>query len=106
MMSPRPGRLAAIELRRTPRPRVLLTAAKPDLLRLIAAWVCDGHMSPADLAYEGKPRPSGFRSTSPRAPNSPRTNRPFNAVHDALRCLGERANSLLKTTYKVLRRNR
>jgi hypothetical protein len=28
----------------------------------------------------------------------------YNAVHSALRCLGERANSLLKTTFKVLRR--
>ncbi|MBI1758417.1 MAG: IS5/IS1182 family transposase, partial [Actinobacteria bacterium] len=28
----------------------------------------------------------------------------YNAVHGALRCLGDRANSLLKTTYKVLRR--
>jgi hypothetical protein len=28
----------------------------------------------------------------------------FDAVHGARRCLGERANSLLKTTYKVLRR--
>ena len=30
----------------------------------------------------------------------------FNAVHSALRCLGERADSLLKTTYKALRRQR
>ena len=28
----------------------------------------------------------------------------YNAVHGALRCLGERANSLLKTTFKALRR--
>ena len=30
----------------------------------------------------------------------------YNAVHGALRALGERANSLLKTTFKVLRRYR
>ena len=30
----------------------------------------------------------------------------FNAVHGALRCLGERANSVFKTTYKVPRRYR
>lgn len=30
----------------------------------------------------------------------------YNAVHGALRCLGERANSLLKTTYKAPRRYR
>ena len=29
-----------------------------------------------------------------------------NTVHGALRCLGERANSLLKTTFKALRRYR
>ena len=28
----------------------------------------------------------------------------YNAVHGALRALGERANSLLKTTFKALRR--
>ena len=31
------------------------------------------------------------------------TSRPTNAVHGGLCCLGERANSLPKTTYKVLR---
>jgi DDE superfamily endonuclease len=30
----------------------------------------------------------------------------YNAIHSALRCLGERANSLLKTTYKALRHYR
>ncbi len=30
----------------------------------------------------------------------------YNALHGALRTLGERANSLLKTTYKALRRYR
>ncbi len=30
----------------------------------------------------------------------------FNAVHGVLRCLGERANSLLKTTYQALSRYR
>ncbi len=36
----------------------------------------------------------------------PSTNSPTTAIHGALRCLGERANSLLKTTYKALRRYR
>lgn len=27
----------------------------------------------------------------------------YNALHGAMRCLGERANSLLKTTYKAFR---
>lgn len=31
---------------------------------------------------------------------------PYSAIHGAPRCLGERANSLLKTTYKILRRCR
>jgi len=42
----------------------------------------------------------------PRGGELTQDQRAFNAVHSALRCLGERANSLLKTTYKVLRRYR
>ena len=39
-------------------------------------------------------------------PSRTRPRKTYNAIHGALRCLGERANSLLKTTYKALRRYR
>lgn len=58
----------------------------------------------ADLGYEGDvftiplEKPKGADLTVDQ--------QTFNAVHGALRCPGERANSLLKTTYKALRRYR
>lgn len=52
--------------------------ADPELLARITEWIGDGALALADLRYEGEP--------------------------DI--CLGERANSLIKTTYKALRRYR
>ena len=85
-----------------------LTAAKadPHLLELIALWVSDGQMSLADLAYEGEPETFKVPFKKPKGGRLTTDQQAFNAVHGALRCLGERANSLLKTTYKVLRRYR
>ena len=76
------------------------TAARtdPDLLAQITAWVDDGQLGLADLGYEGEAdllripikKPAGGKLTCDQ--------QAYNAVHGALRCLGERANSLLKTT--------
>jgi hypothetical protein len=83
-----------------------LTAAKadPHLLALVALWVSDGQMSLADLAYEGEPETFKVPFKKPKGGTLTEDQQAFNAVHGALRCLGERANSLLKTTFKVLRR--
>jgi hypothetical protein len=85
-----------------------LTAARadPDLLRRIAEWVSDGQMSLADLGYEGEPEIFKVPFKKPKRGRLTVDQQAFNAVHGALRCLGERANSLLKTSYKVLRRYR
>ena len=84
------------------------TAARtdPDLLRLIAAWVGDGQLSLADLGYEGEPDIFKVPFKKPKGGTLTVDQQAYNAVHGALRCLGERANSLLKTTYKALRRYR
>jgi len=42
--------------------------------------------------------------TTPKGETSTVDQQTYNAVHGALRCLGERANSLLTTTFKALRR--
>lgn len=85
-----------------------VTAARtdPDLIALITAWVSDGRPGLADLGYEGEP--DVFTIPFKKSKNQDLTvdQQTFNAVHGALRCLGERANSLLKTTYKALRRYR
>jgi hypothetical protein len=85
-----------------------MTAARadPDLLRLITEWVSDGQMSLADLGYEGEPDTFKVPFKKPKRGTLTVDQQAFNAVHGALRCLGERANSLLKTTYKALRRQR
>ena len=84
------------------------TAARADpvLLQRISDWVDAGALALADLGYEGEA--GAFRIPVKKAAGTELTvdQQAYNAVHGALRCLGERANSLLKTTYKALRRYR
>jgi len=78
--------------------------ADPDLLTQIAAWVDDGQLGLADLGYEGEAEI--LRVPIKKAGGTDLTcdQQTYNGVHGALRALGERANSLLKTTFKALRR--
>jgi DDE superfamily endonuclease len=80
--------------------------ADPELVDRIADWVGDGALAPADLGYEGEP--DLFRIPFKKSTDAPLTvdRQAYNAIHGALHCLGERANSLLKTTYKALRHYR
>jgi hypothetical protein len=78
--------------------------ADPDLLAQIQAWVDDGRLGLADLGYEGEADllriPIKKTAVGALGPDQ----QAYNAVHGALRCLGEGANSLLKTTFKAQRR--
>jgi hypothetical protein len=60
----------------------------------------------ADLGYEAEA--DTFRNPIKKTAGAELTTdqQAHNAVHGALRCLGERANSLLKTNYKVPRHYR
>ncbi len=80
--------------------------ADPVLLQRITDWVTDGRPALADLGYEGEA--DTFKLPFKKTAGTELSIDPqsYNAVHGALRCLGERANALLKTTYKVLRRYR
>lgn len=60
----------------------------------------------ADLGYEGEPNIFTIPFKKPRNEELTVDQQSFNAVHGALRCLGERANSLLKTSFKALHRYR
>ncbi len=80
--------------------------ADPELLPQITAWVTDEHLSLADLGYEGEPKLFTLPIKKPTDDTLTDDQQTYNAVHSGLRCLGERANSLLKTTYKALRRYR
>jgi hypothetical protein len=80
--------------------------ADPDLLDDIAAWVDDGQRGLADLGYEGEAGLLTIPIKKTKGVTLTADQQTYNAVHGALRALGERANSLLKTTFKVLRRYR
>jgi hypothetical protein len=85
-----------------------MTAARadPELLARIAEWVSDGQLALTDLGYEGEPETFKIPFKKPKNAGLTIDQQTYNAVHGALRCLGERANSLLKTTFKALRRYR
>ena len=82
------------------------TAARtdPNLLAQLADWVDDGQFGLADLGYEGEADLLRIPIKKPADGELTVDQAAYNAVHGALRCLGERANSLLKTTFKALRR--
>lgn len=80
--------------------------ADPELLAAITAWVSDGALALADLGYEGEPATFTIPVKKPKGGQLTIDQQAYNAVHGALRCLGERANSLLKTSYKAPRRYR
>ncbi|MDQ3401981.1 MAG: transposase [Actinomycetota bacterium] len=80
--------------------------ADPDLVAGLVDWVGDGALVLADLGYEGEPDLVRIPVKKPAGGTSTVDQQAYNAIHGALRCLGERANSLLKTTYKALRHYR
>jgi hypothetical protein len=80
----------------------------PGLLDGLDRWADDPHVVLADLGYLGE----DTRMVCPiKKPTKPSTTqklsveqRTVNALHSATRALAERGNSLLKTTFKALRR--
>ena len=91
--------------------------AHPDLFDALDAWTDPEHAVLADLGYEGEaarltcPIKKPNTSTTPGpATSATRTaalsveQRTINMLHSATRALAERGNSLLKTTFKALRR--
>lgn len=84
------------------------TAARADpvLLQRITEWVQGGGLALADLGYQGEATLFRLPAKKPKGGTLTEDQQAYNAVHSALRCLGERANSLLKTTFRVLNRIR
>ena len=84
------------------------TAARADpvLLQRITDWVQDGGLALADLGYQGEAHLFRLPAKKPTGGELTEDQQAYNALHSALRCLGERANALLKTTFRVLTRIR
>jgi hypothetical protein len=76
----------------------------PEVLPLLAAWTDDQHAVLADLGYEGERTAliTPIKTTAGRRLSTDQ--RTVNLLHAAVRALAERGNSLLKTTFKALRR--
>ena len=69
----------------------------------IPAWVDDGQLGLADLGYEGEVDTLRIPIKKTAGSDLSCDQQAYNAVHGALRALGERANSLLKITFKARR---
>ena len=106
-------------LGRAPRPQADVTCARAHsgLLDVLDAWTDPQHTVLVDLGYEGEagrltcpikkstpPITTGRSSTPPRKNELTVEQRTINMLHSATRALAERGNSLLKTTFKALRR--
>jgi DDE superfamily endonuclease len=63
-------------------------------------WASDSALALTDLRYEGEPETFTIPVKKPADGRLDIDEQAYNALHGALRCLGERANSLLKTTNK------
>jgi hypothetical protein len=84
---------------------VTCARAHPGLLEALDEWTDPEHVVLADLGYLGE----ADRLTCPiKKPVRPArlttSQQTINTLHSATRALAERGNSLLKTTFKALRR--
>ena len=78
--------------------------AHAEALPLLAEWTDDEHTALADLGYEGER--AALTTPIKKTSDAPLTDdqRTVNLLHAAVRAPAERGNSLLKTTFKALRR--
>ena len=78
--------------------------AHPEALPLLAEWTDQAHAVLADLGYEGER--AALTTPIKKTTDAPLTadQRTVNLLHAATRGPAERGNSLLKTTFKALRR--
>ena len=74
------------------------------LLDTLTDWTDDQHAVLADLGYEGENTRLVCPIKNTRGGTLTPEQKTINALHSAVRALAERGNSLLKTTFKGLRR--
>jgi hypothetical protein len=76
----------------------------PGLLTALDAWTDAEHVALGDLGYEGENTRLVCPTKTTRGAALTVEQRTINTLHAATRALAERGNSLLKTTFKALRR--
>jgi hypothetical protein len=74
-----------------------------NILPLLTAWTDDHLRVLGDLGYEGEQTTITVAFKKPKNRACTTIEQQFNRAHNAVRAIGERGNSLLKTTFKALR---
>ncbi|MDZ5447973.1 transposase family protein [Micromonospora sp. 4G57] len=74
-----------------------------DILPLLATWTNDDRRVLGDLGYEGEADTITIAFKKPKNGACTDVQQQFNRAHNGVRAIGERGNSLLKTTFKALR---
>jgi hypothetical protein len=74
-----------------------------EMLPLLAAWSEDQLRVLGDLGYEGEADTITVAFKKPKGGQLTDVQQTYNKVHNGIRAIGERGNSLLKTTFKALR---
>jgi hypothetical protein len=74
-----------------------------DILPLLTTWTDDDLRVLGDLGYEGEHATITVAFKKPKNRSCTNIEQQFNRAHNAVRAIGERGNSLLKTTFKALR---
>jgi hypothetical protein len=77
--------------------------AHGEILPLFTAWTSDHRRVLGDLGYEGEAATITVGYKKPKNAACTDLQQQFNKAHNAVRAIGERGNSLLKTTFKALR---
>jgi hypothetical protein len=74
-----------------------------EILPLLTVWTGDDLRILGDLGYEGEATTITIAFKKPKNKACTDIQQQFNRAHNAVRAIGERGNSLLKTTFKALR---
>lgn len=74
-----------------------------DMLPLLSMWTAEQLRVLGDLGYEGERETVTIAFKKPAGGELSDIDKTFNKTHNGVRAIGERGNSLLKTTFKSLR---
>ena len=73
------------------------------MLPLLTAWTEEHLRVLGDLGYEGEADIITVAFKKPKGGDLTDVQQTYNTIHNSIRAIGERGNSLLKTTFKALR---
>jgi hypothetical protein len=75
----------------------------PEILPALAVWIAENQPALGDLGYEGESGTITVAFKKPKGGELTEEQKTHNKAHNGKRAIGERGNSLLKTTFKALR---